>query len=111
MSLSRAPQKPIFKESGPKQAMRVRSNFKVTFGIMPSYGSEEKGLVIDGVRKNGPAGKAGIKKGDIIVSIKGKEVNNIYDYMYRLEKLNNGETVKVIIIRGGEELALKINLQ
>ena len=54
---------------------------------MPSYGSDEKGLAIDGVRKNGPAEKAGIKKGDVIVSIKGEEINNIYDYMYRLEKL------------------------
>jgi S1-C subfamily serine protease len=77
---------------------------------MPSYVSDEKGLVIDGVRKNGPAGKAGIKKGDMIISIKGKEVNSIYDYMYRLEKLEPGEVVKVTIIREGEELTLAINL-
>ena len=77
---------------------------------MPSYGSDEKGLAIDGVRKNGPAEKAGIKKGDVIVSIKGEEINNIYDYMYRLEKIETGETVEIIIIRDGEERALMINL-
>ena len=54
--------------------------------------------------------KAGIKKGDVIVSIKGEEINNIYDYMYRLEKLEAGETVEIIIIRDGEERALMINL-
>jgi len=110
LNLSHIDSKPIFKESGPKQATRVRSNLKVTFGIMPSYGSDEKGLAIDGVRKNGPAEKAGIKKGDVIVSIKGEEINNIYDYMYRLEKLETGETVEIIIIRDGEERALMINL-
>jgi len=110
LNLSRMSEKPVFKESGPKQATLARSTFKVTLGIMPSYVSDEKGLVIDGVRKNGPAGKAGIKKGDMIISIKGKEVNSIYDYMYRLEKLEPGEVVKVTIIREGEELTLAINL-
>ncbi|MDB9722351.1 M28 family peptidase [Candidatus Marinimicrobia bacterium] len=110
LNLSRMSEKPVFKESGPKQATQARSTFKVTLGIMPSYVSDEKGLVIDGVRKNGPAGKAGIKKGDMIISIKGKEVNSIYDYMYRLEKLEPGEVVKVTIIRKGEELTLAINL-
>ena len=110
LNLSRMSEKPVFKESGPKQATLARSTFKVTLGIMPSYVSDEKGLVIDGVRKNGPAGKAGIKKGDMIISIKGKEVNSIYDYMYRLEKLELGEVVKVTIIREGEELTLAINL-
>ena len=110
LNLSRMSEKPVFKESGPKQATLARSTFKVTLGIMPSYVSDEKGLVVDGVRKNGPAGKAGIKKGDMIISIKGKEVNSIYDYMYRLEKLESGEVVKVTIIREGEELTLAINL-
>ena len=110
MSLSRRSEKPVFKESGPKQSSQVRSNFKVTFGIMPSYGSDAKGLKIDGVRKDGPAEKAGIKKGDIIISIKGKEVNNVYDYMYRLEELKAGEVVKTIILRNGEKIVLSINL-
>ena len=77
---------------------------------MPSYGSDAKGLKIDGVRKDGPAEKAGIKKGDIIISIKGKEVNNVYDYMYRLEELKAGEVVKTIILRDGEKIVLSINL-
>ena len=110
INLSGLSQKPIFKESGPKQSTQVRSNFKVTLGIMPSYGGDSKGLKIDGVRKNGPADKAGIKRGDVIISIKGKEVNNIYDYMYRLEELEAKEVVKIIIIREGKEMVLSINL-
>ena len=110
MNLSKASQKPIFQESGPKQSNQVRSSFKVTLGIMPSYGSDVKGLKIDGVRTNGPADIAGIEKGDIIISIKGKEVNNIYDYMYRLEELNTGEIIKIIILRNEEEIILSINL-
>jgi len=51
-----------------------------------------------------------LKKGDIITSIGGKDIKNIYDYMYRLAELKPGETIDVIIIRGGKELTFKVNL-
>jgi S1-C subfamily serine protease len=69
-----------------------------------------KGLEIDGAKKDGPAGKAGLQKGDIIISIDGKPVKNIYDYMYRLAELKPGRAVDVIIKRGEEELTIKVNL-
>ena len=54
---------------GPKSPQQSQQNLKVTFGIMPSYGADKKGLAVDGVRKDGPAGKAGLVKGDIISEI------------------------------------------
>ena len=101
---------PVFTEAGPKESNQTRRSFKVTFGVIPSYGSDAVGLEIDGAKKEGPAGKAGLKKGDIITSIGGKDIKNIYDYMYRLAELKPGETIDVIIIRGGKELTFKVNL-
>ena len=100
----------VFTESGPKEASQTRRSFKVTLGVIPSYGSDAEGLEIDGARPDGPAGKAGLKKGDIIIEIDGKDIKNIYDYMYRLGELKPGENINVKIRRGENTLNLTVNL-
>ena len=85
--------------------------FKVTFGVIPAYGSQKVGLEIDGLsKKDGPAAKAGMKKGDIITAINGKDIRNIYDYMARLTDLTPGQKVKVTINRDEEERELILEL-
>lgn len=108
--LGNEPERPVFTEAGPKEGMAPRARFKVTFGIIPAYASQVEGLEIDGTRSGGPADKAGMKRGDIIVAIDGKEIQNIYDYMYRLAELEAGKTVVVTVIRGDETLELTLIL-
>lgn len=89
-----------FRESGAKQAPRYGRNMKVTLGIVPDMVSNDNnGLRVDGVRKGGPADKAGIIKGDRVISVEGQPVTNIYDYMARLGKLKPGQVASVEIIR------------
>ena len=110
--LSRTSSRPRFTEAGPKQAQAAPMNrsFKVTFGIMPSYTSSEEGLQVDGISKpDGPAATAGITKGDVIKSIDGKIIKNIYEYMDRLGELNTGATVPVTIERNGKQLVLNVS--
>ena len=101
-----------FRESGKKeQAGRSGRRYKVTLGIMPDFaGSEKKGLRVDGVTKDGPAYKGGMLKGDIIISVHGMKVENIYDYMARLNKLKSGMTVNVEVLRNGKVEILIIQL-
>ncbi len=108
--LARTPKTPVFSKAGPTTGpMSAPKRFKVTFGIMPSYGSTKKGLEVESVSNvNGPAAKAGIKKGDIIKSINGKTVLDIYEYMERLSKLDKGMTVPVIIERGEKNITLDV---
>lgn len=97
----------IFRESGSKQAVRYGRNMKVTLGIVPDMVSTDNtGLRVDGVRKGGPAEKAGIVKGDRVISIEGQPVTNIYDYMARLGKLKAGQVASVEIIREGKKQIL-----
>ena len=111
IDVSQLEKKPAFVEIETNTGNNQNPVFKVTFGIIPAYGSQKVGLEIDGLsKKDGPAAKAGMKKGDIITAINGKDVRNIYDYMARLTDLKPGQRVKVKINRedGEKELILEL---
>ena len=111
IDVSQLEEKPVFTEIETNTDNNQNPVFKVTFGIIPAYGSQKVGLEIDGLsKKDGPAAKAGMKKGDIITAINGKDVRNIYDYMARLTDLKPGQRVKVKINRedGEKELILEL---
>jgi len=75
---------------------------RVTTGTIPDYATEVKGLLLAGVMGGGPAEKAGLMKGDVVIEIGGKTIANIYDYTYALELLRADQPVKVVYQRNGE---------
>ena len=78
---------------------------------MPDFaGNEKKGLRADLVTPGRPAAIGGMKKGDIIISINGKPVGNIEDYMFRLNQLKHGETINVEVLRNSKKEVLIIQL-
>jgi hypothetical protein len=82
--------------------------FRVYLGTIPNYADSNDGLVIDGVRDDSPASKAGLKAGDKIVKIGNRDVKNVYDYTYALGEMKAGQEYAVEVMRGGEKLTLKI---
>ncbi|MCK6617230.1 MAG: M20/M25/M40 family metallo-hydrolase [Cyclobacteriaceae bacterium] len=89
-------------------AMAVRSPFKVTLGVMPSYSSDEPGLKVDGVTEGRPAQKAGIKTGDLIIEMGEYPIKDVQSYMEALGKFEKGQTIPVKVKRGGEVLTFQI---
>lgn len=85
-----------------------RAAFNVYVGTVPDFTEEGKGFRILSVRPDSPAEKAGLKGGDLIVSLGGKKIENIYDYTYVLQEHKPGDEVEAIAIREGKELKLKI---
>jgi hypothetical protein len=82
--------------------------FRVYLGTIPNYADSNDGLLIDGVRDDSPAAKAGLKAGDKIVKIDNHDVKNVYDYTYALGEMKAGQEYAVEVMRGGEKLTLKI---
>jgi len=85
--------------------------YKISLGIMPDVsGSRNDGVEVMDARKGGPAEQAGIKKGDFIISVEGKEVKNITEYMNRLNLLKKGQKANVGIRRNGETMTIVVQL-
>jgi serine protease Do len=62
------------------------------------------------VRPDSPAGLAGLKKGDKIVEVNGKQIRSQTDLRFALGTEYGGDTVDVIAQRGEERLERKIKL-
>jgi len=78
--------------------------FKVTLGVVPDYTFDGEGTRIDGVTDGKPASKAGMEPGDVVIQIGEYKVVDMMSYMKALGKFNHGDTVKVKILRGNQEV-------
>ena len=87
----------------PTTSRGTMAGVRVTTGTIPDYATEVKGLLLGGVVGGGPAERAGLMKGDIIIEIAGQTIANIYDYTYSLELLKVDQPVKIVYTRGGEK--------
>ncbi len=90
------------------QAQGRSVGFRVYLGTIPNYAESNDGMTLDGVREDSPAAAAGLKAGDKIVKMAGREVRNVYDYTYALGEMKAGQEYEVEVVRGGERLKLKI---
>ena len=79
-----------------------RASMRAYTGTIPEYATEIEGLLLGGVMAGGPAEKAGLQKGDVVVEFAGTPVLNIYDYMNALEAARIGEPLTVVFLRDGE---------
>ncbi len=73
--------------------------------IMNKYFSYNlpKGGIVNKVFKNSPAEKAGLKRGDIIVSVDGEDVDNDEELALRIYYKNPGDKVEIKYVRDGKE--------
>lgn len=83
------------------------------FGSIPDMGGgDETGMRLSGVSPGGPAEKAGLKAGDLIIEFASKPVKNIYDYTDAIGERKPGDVVMVVLLRGAnqERISLSVTL-
>ncbi len=105
--IDRSQQRPAYTAAKSQSTGRTMG-FNVSLGTIPNYAESNDGLKLDGVRDNSPAAKAGLKGGDVIVKLAGRDIRNVYDYTYTLGQMKAGEEYEVEAMRGSERLKLKI---
>jgi serine protease Do len=69
---------------------------------------EKEGALISQVYGGTPAEKAGLKVGDIVVEIEGKNTNNSQDVVREVLKKQVGQKVQFVIIRDGKHIEVPI---
>ncbi|MDR3667669.1 MAG: M28 family peptidase [Ignavibacteriaceae bacterium] len=85
-------------------------DWKVYAGTIPDMSNTSEGFKLSGVSPGGPAEKAGLKGGDVMLKFGDKEINNIYDYVYSLQDHVPGDVVVVVVKRGDQKLSLTLTL-
>ncbi len=69
-----------------------------------------EGVVIVGVRADGPADDAGLRKGDIIVSVDGDAVDGVAGVVSAVREGEAGDTLALVVDRDGEDSNLTIDV-
>ena len=100
---------PILYKATPAPKNKSRGRLKAYLGTIPDYAeSDAKGVLLSGVAKGGPADKAGLKGGDLIIMLAGKKIENVYDYTDAIGGLKMGEKTAIEIQRSGKQIKLTI---
>jgi serine protease DegQ len=83
----------------------------VTPDLAHSFGLRRGGgVVIAGVMRGGPAGRAGMRVGDIVQTIEGARVIDTPSLLSMIAALPPGHMAQVSILRGGNAVALRIKV-
>ena len=71
----------------------------------------EAGVYVQNVVLDGPAGKAGIRRGDVILSVAGEKTDTVGELRSVITSHQVGDTVEVNIVRNGEKITLTAVLE
>ena len=75
-----------------------------------TFGYDGKGVLVSGVNADGPAGEAGIKRGDIIISINDTPTPTIAGLRNLIARYRPGTEVAVEIFREGDTQTIDVTL-
>lgn len=81
----------------------------LTDDLQEYFGAKNGGALVSSVTKDSAASKAGIKAGDVIVSINGRRVSDSDDLLREIEDINGDATI--VVLRDKKEMTLKASIE
>jgi len=70
-----------------------------------------EGVLVEKVLKGGPAREAGIKAGDVIISINGKDVGNVDDVVDEISDYDEGDKIDVVVMRDRQKQTYSVTVE
>jgi serine protease Do len=100
----------------PSVPMPKIDGLNMTYSRKPRIGmqiqdvEEGKGVTVKEVDDESPASKAGMKEGDVITQVNGKEIAGVEELRTEIKDIKEGDTVKVTYKRSGKNQTAEIKL-
>jgi len=82
---------------------RAARRMRVAVGL-----PERDGILVRAVEESGPAAKAGIERGDLIVAAGGAPVASVDDLYETLDRTEPGATLELALVRGTDERSVVV---
>ncbi len=95
------------KPKGPAPRAGDMGGYGAYLGTIPDYTAmqgAQGGVKLSGARPGSPADKAGVTAGDILVQLGDSKISTLEDMTFALRKYKSGETVDVVVRRGGDQV-------
>jgi S1-C subfamily serine protease len=87
------------------QAVEIPESLRKSAGV-----NRDAGLLVMHVESGGPADSAGVFLGDVLLDIDGHGLTDLDDISEPLAKKGAGQEVQTTLIRGGQQLQVKIRV-
>src|SRR5579883_3189992 len=98
----------IFSPSGGYLGVQIQP---VTSEMADALGLKQtKGALVAEPQSGSPAAKAGVKSGDVIVSVDGKDVKDARELSQKIATMSPGTSVELGIIRDGKDQTINVTL-
>jgi hypothetical protein len=113
LAIANEPKPPEYQQAGSEKFGRGGTEKKGSrpyFGSIPDLGSTAEGYALQGVAKDGPAEKGGLKAGDIIIGVAENKIGNLDDFDSALRKFKGSDVVEITVKRDGKEQKFKVTL-
>nr|WP_298249882.1 Do family serine endopeptidase [uncultured Halomonas sp.] len=87
------------------EAQELNPQLAASFGLQAL-----RGVIIAGVVPGGPADQAGLRPGDVLLSIDGRQILDARETMSDIAAVEPGDSLPLTVVRGGEKLELVVEV-
>jgi S1-C subfamily serine protease len=94
--------------AGLRTGVAARTPARAYLGV--TFDDQARDLRVFGIDRNSPAFRAGLRRGDQIVSINGREFGSYRDAVEFIQTRSPNEQLDMTILRNGREIELQANL-
>ena len=80
-------------------------------GQLAEYFGTSSGVLVNSVEKDSPAGRAGLKAGDVVTAVNGKAVSEPSELIEAVRAVEDGSTLSIDVVRDRKPQTLKAELE